>query len=410
MIKTLRKKFILINMLLVSIVLVAVFSVFCVVNYRRLERESARVVEMVLNRKDDQKQPRYEVGQAPPADFMRDPVFVVHVNNSGEINLIMSENVSISEVKLGQIVAEAKASGQDSGVLRENHLLYFKKYEPDGLRIAFIDVSGNTASISMIVLYSVLLCLSALAAFFLISLFLSRWALRPVEQAWRQQRQFVADASHELKTPLTVILANTGILKSNRADTIERQIGWVENTEAEAKRMKKLVDSLLFLAKTDDAKTPVVHSKINFSDVVLGAALAFESVAYERGIAIDTGRISPDVYILGDEAQLGQLSGILLDNAVKYSDDGGTVTLSLTARQEKAVFTVHNAGAHLGEGDLGRVFDRFYRADKSRSNEGYGLGLSIAKSIAESHNGKISAESSGEKGTDFIVVLGGIEN
>ena len=182
-------------------------------------------------------------------------------------------------------------------------------------------------------------------------------------------------------------------------------MNWVENTEAEATRMKRLIDSLLFLAKTDDAELPVVHSKVNLSDVFLSAALSFESVVFERGISLETSAITSEIHISGNEAQLKQLIGILLDNAVKYSKEKGIVTLSLEARQSKAALTVHNQGSHIAAADLEHIFDRFYRADKSRSAEGYGLGLAIAKSIAEAHAGKISARSDAEHGTSFTVSL-----
>lgn len=405
MIKALRKKFILVNMLLVFLVLLIVFSTMCIASYRRLEHDSIRTLKMAVSREDDQRPTRFEVGKTLPADFMRDPVFVVHINASGERDLMLADNISISDERLGTLTDEVEKSGTDSGILREYNLRYLKKTGQNSTRIAFIDLSGNSTVMRNMVLTSLLLCIAAIAAFFFISLFLSKWALRPVEQAWQQQRQFISDASHELKTPLTVILANTGILKSNRYDTIEHQIGWIENTETEAGRMKKLVDSLLFLAKTDDSKTSVIHSRVNFSDIIFGSALTFESVAYERGISINTDSIAPNVNLSGDETQLSQLVGILLDNAVKYSNDDGIVTLSLSHRQDKAIFSVHNTGSCLNSDDLEHVFNRFYRADKSRSNEGYGLGLSIAKSITESHAGKISVDSDREGGTTFTVVM-----
>jgi signal transduction histidine kinase len=406
MIKTLRKKFIFINMSLVALVLLAVFALLAVSSYARMEFEGRRAVERALDVREGQEPPPFELGpQERPRQFMREAVFVARLGADGKAELVLSHNASITQEQLEQVLAEALAAGEDSGVLRGRGLRYVLRREPDGIKAAFIDITGLSDSMKSILLQGVLFLLPALGAFFVISLFLSRWALRPVEAAWQKQRQFVADASHELKTPLTVILANVGILKSNRADTIENQIGWVENTGAEAGRMKNLVDSLLFLAKTDDARVTMVYSNTNFSDLIYSAALTFEPVAYERGVSIDTGDISPDVYVSGDGGQLGQLAGILLDNAVKYAGSGGTVTLSLTRAQEKAVLCVSNTGSYLQPEDLAHVFDRFYRADKSRTNEGYGLGLSIAKSIADRHRGKIIAESDQEKGTSFTVVI-----
>jgi len=208
-----------------------------------------------------------------------------------------------------------------------------------------------------------------------------------------------------LKTPLTVILANIGILKSKGSSTIDDQAVWIENTQAEAKRMKGLVDDLLFLAKTDDAKSTAVYDKVNLSDVFFSTALALESLAFERDVGLDTDGIAPNIDIAGDVGQLSRLVGILLDNAVKYSAENGTVTLTLVRKQNKAVLTVHNWGIPIAPEDLGHLFERFYRADRSRSEEGYGLGLSIAQSIVNAHRGTISVESDSDKGTTFTVEI-----
>lgn len=405
MIKALRKKFILINMLLVFVVMIVVFSAQYTSTYRRLQDESVQSLRMALSLKDIHKPPKIEIGQPRPEEFMAHTLFVVLTDQNDGIELLSRENISISEEQLEQIVKEVLLSESGQGVLKDYDLRYMIKIEGNFIKIAFIDLTDDIATMRNTLVTSIFSCTAALIAFFFISLYLSRWALRPVERTWEQQRRFVADASHELKTPLTVILANTGILKSNRSCTIEQQMNWVENTEAEATRMKKLVDNLLFLVKTDDTELPVTHSKVNLSDIFLSVALTFESVAFERGIFLETTAITPDIYIWGDEAQLKQLIGILLDNAVKYSKKDGVVTLSLEPRHSKAALTVHNHGSHLSAEDLEHIFDRFYRADKSRSAEGYGLGLSIAKSIVEAHAGKIFALSDRVRGDTFTALL-----
>lgn len=243
-----------------------------------------------------------------------------------------------------------------------------------------------------------------LIAFWAISIFLANLALRPVEKAWEQQKRFVADASHELRTPLTVILANIGILLSHRKDTIEKQYKWVENTQAEASRMKKLVDDLLFLAKLDAVQKPVQQTELNFSDIVWSSLLPFEPIAYEQGIEVSS-EIDPDISLNGDAGQLKQLVAILLDNACKYAGQNGKVTLTLKNDKDQALLSVNNTGEPIPIEHLEHVFKRFYRADSSRIRKqgGYGLGLSIAQTIVESHGGGISAESNGQDGTTFIV-------
>jgi len=405
MIKTLRKKFILINMLLVSVVLVIVFTAQCYTRYRQIQGENIKTLQMALDRRDDQKPRRFEVGQGPSPDFARSHMFVARVAPDGTSRLVMEDNVSVSEEQLGQIVAGAMENGKTEGLLSGWSLRYMMRSEDGGTRIAFLDVSDDISSIRNTVLLSALFCTLSIAAFFAISLFLSSWVLRPVEQAWRQQKRFVADASHELKTPLTVILANIGILKSKGPSTIGEQTVWIENTEAEAKRMKGLVDDLLFLAKTDNAKNTAVYDKVNLSDVFFSTALALESLAFERDVGLDTDGVAPNVDVAGDAGQLRRLVGILLDNAIKYSAESDVVTLTLMRKQNKAVLTVHNWGISITSEDLEHLFERFYRADRSRSKEGYGLGLSIARSIVKAHKGTISVESVSDKGTTFTVEI-----
>ncbi|MDR1542478.1 MAG: HAMP domain-containing histidine kinase [Clostridiales bacterium] len=403
MIRDLQKKFIIINMLLVFTVMVIVFSALCASNFNQQRSESVSALKLSLNRMDNQKAPPFYFGQQRAEGFSPSPVLVFRVTAGGAVFVTYSDNISITDYSLAQIASRILASDEIVGVLREYNLRYMKTSEHGGIKVAVIDRTNELAAIRNSIIISSLSMAASLAAFFAISLFLSRWIFKPAELAWRQQRRFVADASHELKTPLTVILANIGILKSMESDSAEAS-HWIENTEAEAQSMKKLVENLLFLAKTDDAKMTVHHSRLSLSDLAFGSSLAFEAVAFERKICIDTEGISRDIFINADEAQLRQLISILLDNAIKYSDSGGTVAVTVSSRQSKAILGVHNSGAPLSEEDISRLFERFYRADTSRTNEGYGLGLAIAKNIADLHHAKITA-SSGEDGTLFSVAF-----
>jgi signal transduction histidine kinase len=400
-IRELRKKFILINMLLVLLVLAITFSAMCASSYNKAIMENEDALHSAINRMDGQRLPTFYVGQKPPKEFYSSPVFVVFIGRNGDLSVFYSENISVTEESLKEIADEVTGAPNSTGVLSKHNLRFLKRSEPMGLKAAFIDISKEKSALANSMLMSFLYLLASLSAFFVISLFLSKWILKPAELAWQQQKRFVADASHELKTPLTVILANLGILKNS--DASEMRV-WLDNTEAEAQRMRKLVNSLLFLAKSDDTKKPFEHQVINFSDLALSSALSFETVAFERQISIKAN-ISPDILISGDESQLQQLLAILLDNAVKYSEESKAVTVSLSSKQSKALLSVHNYGSTLDPEDLEHIFERFYRADKSRANEGYGLGLSIAKSIADLHNAKISATSSIEKGTFFQVSI-----
>ena len=185
------------------------------------------------------------------------------------------------------------------------------------------------------------------------------------------------------------------------------EIKWVENTQAEARRMKQLVDDLLFLARADGAKNRLAFSRFSLSDAVWSALLPFEALAFEQGVDLQS-EIEPDLWLTGHEGQIRQLTAILIDNACKYAGKRGTVTVTLRRTGEQLLLSVHNTGSQIPADTLPHLFERFYRADPSRARErgGYGLGLAIAQTIVQSHCGRISVESSAAQGgTCFTVQL-----
>ena len=228
----------------------------------------------------------------------------------------------------------------------------------------------------------------------------------PVARAWDQQQRFVADASHELKTPLTVILANTSILRAHPERSVTSQSQWIESTQSEAERMQELVRDMLDLARPEHAETVREHARVDLTDLVEGGLLQFESVAFERNVSLASD-IDRDVSVTGDAARLRRLVTTLLDNACKYVEKGGRIAVTLRQTARRIELHVHNTGTVIAEEDLPHVFDRFYRADKARTrSEGsYGLGLAIAREIAEEHGGSIAAASDETNGTTFTVAL-----
>lgn len=403
MIKKLRRKFVLINMCLVSAVLLIVFTAVCLSTYQRLRHASYDAMKLALSHEVGAKVPRPEIGGRPGNRFPFVAVFCVHLNSDGDIIFLSEENVSVTDETASLAAKEALDSGNKDGILGDMGLRFLMQHTSNGVKIAFADLSGEEESMASLIFTSLLVGLGGLAAFLLISFFLADWALLPVKRAWEQQRQFVADASHELKTPLTVILANIKILLSHRQETVEQQLKWVEYMDFEASRMKTLVDDLLLLAKSDASRNEE-YQRVSLSDAVWSSFLPFESVAFEKKVALNS-RIEPDVFVTGDESQLKQLTVILLDNALKYAGEHGSVTLSLEKALDRARLSVHNTGNPIEPDHLNNLFERFYRPDDARTRGmgGYGLGLAIARSIVEKHKGKISVESTEKDGTIFSV-------
>lgn len=408
MIKKLRKKFIITNMSLVSVVLIVVFSVLCISSYKRINRENYNALKMAAEMPENNFNKKMELGggRHPDEPKSNTPVLCVLLDYDGKVKSTSGNNAEMSEDVLEKAVKQVLASDKESGTISSLGVIYFKVQTPQGLKIAFADSRTGWDAMENLILTSLLVVAGALTAFFFISMFLSVWALRPVEQAWNQQRQFVADASHELKTPLTVILANTDILLSHRQSTIEEQVKWVEYIKEESSRMKKLVDDMLFLAKCDDSRIKTVKTDFNISDMIQSCVLSFEPVAFEHNVALGSS-IKPDISYCGDEGQLRQIADILLDNACKYAGKKGRVNLRLKNGPDGVVLSVNNTGTPIPQESLDHLFERFYRVDTSRSRQqgGHGLGLSIAKSIADNHHAKISVKSTEQDGTTFTVIL-----
>jgi signal transduction histidine kinase len=225
-----------------------------------------------------------------------------------------------------------------------------------------------------------------------ISLLLSYWAMKPVERAWKQQRQFVADASHELKTPLTVVMANAQML-SQPEFSEEQKRQFTASIQTMSQQMRGLVEDMLELARADSGESREDFKELDFSRLVSDCVLLFEPVMFEKELAFDY-QIEDGIMLKGREQQLRQLTDILLDNAAKYSLAGGSVSLKLKHLGGRhCQLTVSNPAPEMSREECRDVFKRFYRTDKARSRDGsYGLGLSIAESIVKAHGGKISCE------------------
>lgn len=423
MIRKLRARIIIINMALMGIVILAIFTTVCVNSYSNAVNDMERGLNQVVGNRDFDRD-RATDDNAPPFDkeskgsFKQKPnihdnepmqissYVIVELDDDGNITNTTENNVSIDADDLEECVKLARQSNSISGQIGDYRLMYVKHDFMEVHKIVFASNNMVFANLRNTVLVSVGLFFGSMVIIFLISLWLSGLAVKPVKKAWEQQKQFVADASHELKTPLTVILANNNIMMSHPQSRVTDERQWLESTEEEAQHMKQLIDQMLFLAKSDAGNTQVQLSEVNLSEIVEGSALNFEPVAFEREVLIDTD-IRPDILMQGNQLQLNQLAHILIDNAVKYAEDNSTVTIALHKHGDGTEFTVNNKGSVISKEEMEHIFDRFYRAEKSRTTKGYGLGLAIAQRIVEDINGKITVQSNQTDGTTFTVYFKG---
>lgn len=412
MIRKLRRKFILINMVTVGVVLLAVLTVIFLTNYQQQRNESYDAMRMALSREEGTPPERININRENNREKKIDqsakllPVFSVTLDEAGEILFVDTGNVEVSDKVVENAVTLALAQSGKEGFLSALDMRYLREDTPHGIKLAFLDVVVERSTMANLLFTLLLVGFGAFAVLFVVSVLLANWALRPVKRAWEQQQRFIADASHELKTPITVMLANLGIILAHPENTITQQTKWIENTKTEATHMKKLVENLLFLAKADAMQAPGEYTRLSLSDTVWNCVLPFEPVAFEQGVGINSN-IDPNIFMMGDQRQIQQLIVILLDNACKYAGKRGSVTIEVKHTQDKIQISVQNTGIPIEPEHLPHVFERFYRTDEARvrSKGGYGLGLSIAKEIVEAHHGRITAASDAEKGTVFTITF-----
>lgn len=396
MIRKLKIKFVAINMAFISIVLIIIFISVYISTNNRIVHDSNDFMRRIVERSDYEKFPKREIGGMKRDDFMPPfTSFFVELNESQSIENVIGEDIVISdESVLDTIIEYCLNSKTSNGIVHGEGLRFYKFTNGITTKIAFVDRTNEIKTLSSLIRTSLFVGFFGMLAFFTISVFLANWALKPVEESWEQQKQFIADASHELKTPLTVILTNIGIIMSHKEDTVLSQSKWIGYVKSEAERMTTLINDMLFLAKADSEKSKLILSNLNFSDIVTGCLLTFESTIFERGKFLESD-IQENIFINGEENKLKQLIMILLDNACKYSPEKSTIEIKLIQYQEKCKLTVLNRCYGISQEHLNHIFERFYRIEKSRSryDGGYGLGLSIAQSIVNLNSGKIYAQS-----------------
>ena len=241
--------------------------------------------------------------------------------------------------------------------------------------------------------------------FFLISLWLSGLAAKPMEKAVEMERQFVADISHDLKTPITVVLANNSILRSSPEATVAEEMPWVESTDLAAKNMMTLVNEMLTLSSLESVERTVKKERVDLSSVTEKSVLQMESVAYDRGVTVES-EVDPGAVLVADPDHVARIVDGLLENALKYEPDGGSVLLTLKRSRKKATLAVRNKSSFISKEDLPHVFERFYRGDKARADrKGFGLGLPIIRQMVLLSGGDLTVESDRETGTVFTAVF-----
>ena len=393
MIRSLRRKFILIAMLS----LLGTMAVLCIAifigNHVVVADRADRAIELLYENNGDFPRPDAAIDPAAPFRFQVTPetpfetrYFIAELTELREIKSVNTEHIAaLDRQTVAANINEIVSSGKDHGYVEYYRFEVFQN-EDGGSTIIVLDcflqlqASYNMLRVTLLVSASCILIVFALLLFF------SNKAIRPFVENLERQRQFVTDASHELKTPLAILSSNIGLLEDSYGKN-----KWLDSAQTQIFRLDKLIKNLVELARTEETIREDSVSSFSISEIAQASADAFQPLASSDGKML-IAEVAAGIYLRGVEDNLFRLFTILLDNAVKYCDTGGTIHFELSQRGRNVCISVSNPCVGLDASLLPRYFDRFYRADSSRarSTGGYGIGLSTAMAIVTRHRGHIS--------------------
>ena len=412
MIYRLQRKFVLISTVAVLSVIFLVFGVIFVLNISSMNKN----MDMLADRVSEgggrfpgsmEEKPPYE--KEPPRsepgfEFITPETpfatrhFTVFFDEQGEIARTNTESIYSITEEAAVEYAKSVLDDKDARGWTDNYR--YKVFATDmGTGVVFVDGSMSRSSLMQSMTIAGFVLLGCAALVLILIFLLSKKAVKPIAESYEKQKQFITDANHELKTPLTLILANL--------DIAEAELGkneWLDDIRSEGHRMSELVNQLVALSRMDEEGQPLNMTDVALGELVADTVAEFEPLAKELGKNV-VENVDKHLFCFGDEALLQRLVGILIDNAIKYCDDGGEISVNLY-KERKTVLVVENTYAAVGEIELDRLFDRFYRADKARKfTGGYGVGLSMARAIVERHKGEITAYKKNSTHIAFKVVL-----
>lgn len=419
MIRDLRKKFILVAMLSTMLVLTAIMGVVNFSNYREmLDRADEMTALLEQNDGKFPEEPSWheqDDTETPPAKPENDEkdksrfsvetpfetrYFTVTVDENGEVtDCDLDRIAAVDEETAEEYTQTAQQKNKTTGF--QGIYRYRVTETEDGAKYVFLDCRREISNFRTVLVTTISVSLLGLAAVFVLVVIFSRMVFRPVEESIQKQKRFITDASHELKTPLTIIDANIEVMEMESGES-----QWTKSTRKQIQRLSGLVQQLVTLSRLDEEKGLEEKCEFNLSEAVSECVQPYESLAQTREKNL-TLNIEEDITYTGDERSIRRLAGILMDNAVKYSSENGNITLTLKKKGKKIFLEVYNDADDLPQGKLDVLFERFYRLDSSRNSGtgGSGIGLSVAKAIVQAHKGKITAENKNGRGLTITVIL-----
>ncbi len=338
------------------------------------------------------------INDIPPKTIDSIDYFVIMADTSGKF-LDIFNNDEIENSLAQRYIDSILDDGAVSGMIES--FQFCKSQKINGTVFVFTDKSAEMNMLDRLIKTTILIGSVSFILLSVLVVFLSRKSIEPVQKAFEKQKQFISDASHELKTPLTIISANADVLAGEIGDN-----KWLNYIQSQAYRMSLLVNDLLNLTRLENNSADMTFSEFNLSQAVLNTALPFECQAFEAHKIFNVD-VEKNITIVASERHCKQLFAIFIDNAIKHSDENGEIKVSLKKSGDRKIFSVYNTGSGIHDDEKEKIFERFYRSDdsRSRSTGGYGLGLAIAKSIIDYHKFKLSVENIQGKYIKFIITM-----
>lgn len=408
MIKKLQRKFIMITMGSLLLVMLLLMGTINGINLYQMEQRLNGAIDILSQNQG--KFPKFDKKEPPKESFRSDfemneetqfatRYFVVRIGEAGDIREIDTSHIAISSEAAMDYAAQVLSSGKESGYL--DNYKYSLVWSSEGYMLIFVFCKEQISTAAKFLFNSCEVAVITFVLMFLLVSVFSRRAIKPIIENAEKQKQFITDAGHEIKTPIAIISANADVLELTGGSS-----EWITSIRNQISRLDKLVKNLLMLSRMEEDNLKLVLTDMNLSRTTEEIAGSFQPVAEMQNKQIQLD-IQPGLMFHGDENSIQQLVSTLVDNAMKYSDEGGTVKVTLAAVKKGLRLEVYNTVSDLNTTNLDKLFDRFYRADASRARGtgGYGIGLSIAKSIVEAHHGKIGVKSDDGHSIRFTVIL-----
>ena len=379
MIKKLKQRIFLLIMLSLSIIMIGLIVLYAGLNYNNSINTTVSMMSRFVDGEPKRNLNKIEDYKLRP-EFNIDGLYRVIIQNS----VIVHSPENLRNNIIDEYAIKILKRNNEKGII-DNYIYNVRKIDKNTTVISMIEDENTISHIRITIIFSIIISVISLGVIFVIAKRLSKTIVKPVEETFEKQKQFISDASHELKTPLAVIEANTDVLQDKVGES--KWIGYIQN---EIESMNKLINELLLLAKIENVDNIKEYTDLNLSKEVEIMLSMFGSVAYENGVTIESN-INENIFLNGNKEDVEHIVSTLTDNAIKHTKPEKKILVNLKKEKNEIIFEVKNIGDPIPDEEREKIFERFYRIDKSRNRQEkrYGLGLAIAKSTVEKYKGKI---------------------